>query len=163
MHTTLRLPSVRLACLFLLATLGLFTSCKHKRKLIDVNPEFSRYIDAYTSGTISKKNTIRIQLAGDANTEDAAKVLEIIYPENDAKIYVPLELSGEKGRTVFTATHRNPNAKLFWHIDDEFAGTTERFHQLGLNPPPGKHILTVVDQDGNSVSRRFEILQKEKN
>ncbi len=33
-----------------------------------MNPEFSKYIEAYTSGIVSKKNVIRIQLSSDANT-----------------------------------------------------------------------------------------------
>jgi len=45
----------------------LLTACKHKPKLVEVDPSFSKYIEAYTSGVISKKNTIRIQLAVDAS------------------------------------------------------------------------------------------------
>lgn len=92
---------------------------------------------------------------------ETGKVMEIIYPQADAKIYVPLEVSGEKGRTVFTAAHRKPGIKIFWSIDDQFVGTTQNFHQMGLNPSPGKHILTLVDENGISVSREFEILEKE--
>jgi len=44
----------------------IISSCKRKNKLIEVDPAFSKYIDAYTSGVISKKNTVRIQLATDA-------------------------------------------------------------------------------------------------
>ena len=43
---------------------------------------------------------------------ETGKVMEIIYPQADAKIYVPLELTGEKGRTVFTAAHRRAGAKI---------------------------------------------------
>lgn len=43
-------------------------SCTKKEKLISVDPAFSKYIEAYTSGVISKKSTIRIQLAADAGT-----------------------------------------------------------------------------------------------
>ncbi len=93
---------------------------------------------------------------------ETIKPLDIVYPEQGAKIYVPLELSGDRGKTVFRATHRNGNAKLFWHLDDEYIGTTTQFHQVALNPLPGKHILTVVDENGESVTRNFEILQKEK-
>ena len=93
---------------------------------------------------------------------EPTKVLDIIYPEEAAKIYVPIEITGKKGRTVFTATHKNSNAKLFWHLDDSFIGTTEHYHQLALEPSPGKHSITIVDEDGNSVSRNFEILQSEK-
>jgi penicillin-binding protein 1C len=88
--------------------------------------------------------------------------MDIIYPEEDSKIYVPLEITGEKGRTVFTATHKNANEKIYWHIDENFIGTTEHFHQVAINPLPGKHLLTIVDESGNTVARRFEILAKEK-
>jgi penicillin-binding protein 1C len=91
---------------------------------------------------------------------ETIKPLDIIYPEQDAKIYVPLELTGARGKTVFTATDRNSNAKLFWHLDDAFIGTTTQFHQMAINPSPGKHMLTVIDENGESVSRRFEILQR---
>lgn len=97
---------------------------------------------------------------GCASTE-SGKLIEIIYPQADAKIYVPLEINGERGKTIFTAAHRRAGAKIFWSIDDEFVGTTQNFHQLGLNPSPGKHILTLVDENGVSVSREFEILEKE--
>lgn len=90
------------------------------------------------------------------------KVLDIIYPDEDSKIYVPLEITGEKGKTVFSATHKNANEKLYWHLDDNFIGTTEHFHQMALNPQPGMHLLTIVDESGNTVSRRFEILKKTK-
>ncbi len=94
---------------------------------------------------------------------ETGKVMEIIYPEADAKIYVPFELSGEKGKTIFTAAHRRNGAKIFWSLDDEFIGTTQNFHQIALNPSPGKHIITLVDENGISISRQFEILEKEKN
>ena len=94
---------------------------------------------------------------------ETAKLMEIIYPQADARIYVPLELNGEKGRTVFSAAHRRAGAKIFWSLDDEFIGTTQHFHQMALNPAPGKHLLTLVDENGISISRQFEILVKEMN
>jgi penicillin-binding protein 1C len=93
---------------------------------------------------------------------ETGKLIEIIYPQPDAKIYVPLEINGERGKTVFTAAHRRAGAKIFWSLDDQFIGTTQNFHQLGLNPLPGKHVITLVDENGISVSRQFEILEKEK-
>ena len=43
-------------------------SCKKSDKWIEVDPAFSKYIDAYTTGIVSKTSAIRIQLAGSANT-----------------------------------------------------------------------------------------------
>ncbi len=84
--------------------------------------------------------------------------MELIYPQQDAKIYVPLEINGSRGKTVFTATHRKPGSKIFWHLDDEFVGTTTNYHQMALSPVPGKHLLTIVDENGERVSRQFEII-----
>ncbi len=51
----------------LLSAIFLF-GCKSKPKITSVDPEFSKYIEAYTSGVISKKNTIKIQLTSDVST-----------------------------------------------------------------------------------------------
>ncbi len=91
---------------------------------------------------------------------DAANVLtmDMIYPKDFSRIYVPRELDGERGKTVFEATHRNVQAKIFWHLDNKFIGTTSRNHQFGMAPPPGWHTLTLVDENGEILIRKFEIL-----
>lgn len=94
-------------------------------------------------------------------TPEAGRQMEIIYPEPNARIYVPLEVTGDKGKTVFTATHRNPAAKIFWHLDDTYIGTTIQFHQMALNPSKGFHTITIVDEQGETITRRFEILAKD--
>jgi penicillin-binding protein 1C len=93
---------------------------------------------------------------------DFSRQMEIIYPEQNAVIYVPLELSGEKGKTVFKATHRNFNEKVFWHLDNNYIGTTQQFHQMALNPTKGAHTITIVDQQGETLTQRFQILDKAK-
>ena len=98
----------------------------------------------------------------DCGLSDAGKAIEIIYPIPGAKIYVPLEINGERGRTVFSAAHRRASAKIFWSLDDQFLATTQNFHQVAANPAVGKHLLTLVDETGVSISRAFEIIEKEK-
>ncbi|MES2330606.1 MAG: MG2 domain-containing protein [Bacteroidota bacterium] len=70
MYTTKRrLPLRRTSWYFVLTmtiSLLLLSSCTNKRKPVDVDPAFSKYIEAYTSGVVSKKTTIRIRLAVDA-------------------------------------------------------------------------------------------------
>jgi penicillin-binding protein 1C len=67
------------------------------------------------------------------------------------------------GEAIFTATHRNTNAKIYWHLDNTYIGTTSEFHQMALRPPAGKHTLTLVDEQGEEVQVTFEILQKKDN
>jgi penicillin-binding protein 1C len=97
----------------------------------------------------------------DCENNSALPAMEIIYPEQGMKIYVPFEMSGEKGKTIFTATHRNPKAKIFWSIDDAIIGSTQQVHQVAVSPAPGKHNLTLTDDKGYSISRTFEIIDKE--
>ncbi|UYQ92237.1 penicillin-binding protein 1C [Chitinophaga horti] len=94
--------------------------------------------------------------------DEPGHAMDLIYPRPNARIYVPLELGGERGETVFRATHRNPDAKIFWHLDNAFVNTTANFHQLALRPAPGKHTLTLVDEAGEQVQIQFEILDREK-
>ncbi len=56
---------------FLLVTIVLTIACNKPKKLVQIDPEFSKYIEAYTSGTVSKKSVVRIQLATDASVTHA--------------------------------------------------------------------------------------------
>ncbi|KQC01300.1 penicillin-binding protein 1C [Pedobacter sp. Hv1] len=90
-------------------------------------------------------------------------VMDMIYPKNNAVVYIPVELNGQRGKVILNVAHRNPDAKIYWHIDQEFIGSTQSFHQLAVSPAPGKHTLTLVDEDGNRLVQVFTILDKEKN
>ena len=97
-----------------------------------------------------------------AETRTASKTIQLIYPPRGATIFIPIGLDGQLSRTIFQATHRDPQTRIFWHLDDEFLGTTQDFHELALLPTPGKHTLTLVDSKGTRVVRDFEILEKSK-
>ncbi len=94
------------------------------------------------------------------STNNSVSVMQIIYPKSNAKIYVPKELSGISGKTVFEVAHRQNNAVIYWHIDNNYIGMTNGSHRLSLYPNEGMHVLTLVDNDGNTVQRKFEIISK---
>lgn len=88
--------------------------------------------------------------------------MRMIYPnQNNMKIFVPIELDGTLGKTVFAVAHRKPNTTIYWHLDNEYLGSTETFHEFEMRPEAGKHELTLVDESGNSVNIGFEILDRE--
>ncbi len=89
------------------------------------------------------------------------KYMQLIYPQSFTKIYVPIELSGKTGSTVFEVAHRIAETKIFWYIDDKYIGETKNFHQKSLNPSEGKHKLTLTDENGEQISIDFEIVKKE--
>ncbi|MEM9917859.1 MAG: penicillin-binding protein 1C [Bacteroidota bacterium] len=86
--------------------------------------------------------------------------MQFIYPTKSTKLYVPKDLSGQLSRTVFKIAHREPGKKVHWHLDNTYIGTTVEFHHMELNPTAGKHQLTAVDEEGNRIIRKFEMLQR---
>lgn len=86
--------------------------------------------------------------------------MEIIYPKSQSQIYVPIEIDGSPGRTVFEIAHRVPSTIVYWHMDDTYLGFTKSFHQMALFPPPGKHLLSLVDENGSRIEMSFEIVNK---
>lgn len=81
--------------------------------------------------------------------------MEFIYPENGSVLGIPVQLDGTVRGIVFNLAHRNPDTTVHWHLDNNFVGSTRYIHQLELNPGKGKHTVTAVDADGNSVSIGF--------
>ena len=86
--------------------------------------------------------------------------LDIIYPREGFKVYIPIGESGKQKTCVFKATHKNSNATLFWHMDGNYKGSTEKFHQLSLLPSVGKHVLVVTDNEGETSTVKFEVIGK---
>ena len=69
-----------------------------------------------------------------------------------------IEIDGSLGRVVLEAAHRDPDTTVFWHLDGTYTGETREIHQMELAPPPGRHVLTLVDARGELVERRFTVL-----
>jgi len=86
--------------------------------------------------------------------------MEFIYPAENTKLYVPVELDGSPGSIVFEAAHHNENAIIYWHLDEEYLGLTRQPHQLSIQPKGGKHLLTLVDDQGNVLKKWIRVLKK---
>lgn len=96
----------------------------------------------------------------DCQPVQAVVSMDLIYPKPNARIFIPRDLDGEPGSTIFELAHRNAAATVYWHVDGEFIGSTRKVHHMALNPPYGKHILTLVDEAGETLERQFEIISK---
>lgn len=103
---------------------------------------FYKPLPPYKSGCLSQQET---------------KQMDFIYPKDDAKVFVPIDIDNQKSRVVFEVAHRKPETTIYWHLDGVYIGCTRDIHQMGLDPPKGKHILDLVDENGNVISRKFEV------
>ncbi|MCB0755190.1 MAG: penicillin-binding protein 1C [Flavobacteriales bacterium] len=86
--------------------------------------------------------------------------MAVIYPKENSGIFIPRNLDGTMEKVVFEIAHRQPGNTVHWHLDESFVGTTQFEHSLEISSGAGIHQLTVVDENGESLSWKFEMLEK---
>jgi penicillin-binding protein 1C len=84
--------------------------------------------------------------------------MDLIYPKPNSKIFIPRDLNGLSTQVVFELAHSDPGAVVYWHLDGSFIGTTQGKHNMPLNPPYGEHLLTIVDENGESINHSFSVI-----
>ncbi|HSQ35438.1 MAG TPA: penicillin-binding protein 1C, partial [Candidatus Binatia bacterium] len=92
--------------------------------------------------------------------DSGAQVMSLVYPEPNSAVYIPVDLDGKPGQVVFEAVHRRPETTIYWHIDDDYLTATRQFHQLSVEPGPGRHLLVLIDEDGRRLERPFTVLNR---
>ena len=97
----------------------------------------------------------------DFSVAPSIKKMELLYPLPQAKIYVPVQLNETVGQVVFRAVHRNPNATVYWHLNQSYLANTRNFHELALSPPTGSHVVILVDDQGHRLEGQFTIIGKD--
>ncbi|MGL5636712.1 MAG: penicillin-binding protein 1C [Bacteroidales bacterium] len=95
-----------------------------------------------------------LQNSGSAYLRD--NPIAFIYPSGTGAVILPRQMDGSKGKVILEATHRNSDMTLFWHLDEEFIGTTKTFHQKEVSSESGKHRILLLDEQGNTLSRTIE-------
>ncbi len=85
------------------------------------------------------------------------EVMEFIYPTQGIKIFIPRDQTGQSTRVISEVAHRNPSKKIFWHLDEKYIATTNHIHQIEIEAIAGNHVLTAVDEDGNTIRCGFSI------
>jgi penicillin-binding protein 1C len=82
-------------------------------------------------------------------------VLEILYPRENARLWIPRDLNGELQKVTLRAAHREKESLIYWYLDDRYLGSTQKRHNKACLLSKGRHTLHVVDGDGNAAHIRF--------
>ena len=85
----------------------------------------------------------------------------ILFPEQGARIVIPVEIDGSAGAMIMQAAARDIGTVLYWDIDGVYLGSTQGVHTMTVRPKIGKHVLTVTDSLGARRIRTFEVLDTE--
>lgn len=91
---------------------------------------------------------------------DERQIMEFIYPSSQTKIYIPKSFSGIKNTLVFEAAHLYADKTIYWHLDNKYLGKTKGIHQMKINAEKGIHKIVLTDEDGNAISKRFEVVNR---
>jgi len=86
--------------------------------------------------------------------------LKIIYPNMDAKLFLPRDFDGKTQAVLCKVGHVGTNKRVFWYLDGHFLGTTTESHTLGILFKEGWNQLKVVDENGAEDSRKVYAVTK---
>ena len=89
---------------------------------------------------------------------DEEAPMELIYPRENAGVFIPRTLEGELSRVVFEVSHRKPGTGIHWHLDEQYLGTTRVIHQMELTAKEGMHSLVLVDENGYVLEKQIGVL-----
>lgn len=87
-------------------------------------------------------------------------IMEVLYPERDSRLLIPIELDGSRGKAVVEVAHREREATIHWDLDGTFIGTSQGEHRMAIDPGDGPHILTITDARGRSLRHSFVVVSR---
>ncbi|PWJ43780.1 penicillin-binding protein 1C [Sediminitomix flava] len=95
-----------------------------------------------------------------ANCEqtESKTYFDLIYPSSFRKVHIPLDQEGQLGQVIFEAAHEDVQTQVYWHLDNTYLGVTKATHQMGIQAEKGIHLLTLVDEMGNEIRQKFEVV-----
>lgn len=89
---------------------------------------------------------------------DSEQPMQFIYPQSyHTRVTLPKQLDGTQGVVTFELAHSNSEATVFWHLDGEYLTATRDFHKVSVSPQPGQHTMTVVDEQGHTLSATIRV------
>lgn len=88
--------------------------------------------------------------------KEATQHLRIVFPDKNTLLC--FSQTGNMN-VSFKAMAEAKNTTLYWHIDDNYIGATTNIHELKYELPIGKHVLAVIDENGNEQQTTFSIVK----
>ncbi|MGQ9630446.1 MAG: penicillin-binding protein 1C [bacterium] len=83
--------------------------------------------------------------------------LQIVYPQQDARLWIPRDLDGSLQKVTLRAAHLEKGQLVYWYLDHVFKGTSRERHAMAVDLQRGWHTLEVVDEEGNRDRKRFYV------
>ncbi len=92
---------------------------------------------------------------------NVSEQIELIYPTNLSRVLIPIEMTGDTLQAIFKVSHRNPETKVYWYIDEKYYGFTKDFHEMGFKLKPENYTLNLMDENGYKISKKFKVISND--
>jgi len=155
-------------------------SCSyHKLIHLDESEQFQVNSDCYTVSKMKHKSWFTLppvqswyyrkynsdyspvpEFKSGCNSFRTKDFMELIYPRQSTKLYIPKEIDGSQGKAIFEVAHQISDEIIYWHLDGEFIGQTQQEHQMGIHPKHGWHHFSLLDTQGRELNINFEVISK---
>lgn len=86
--------------------------------------------------------------------------MDFIYPKTNSKIYLTKNFNSEVQPVIFKVAYSQREKQLFWYVDHVYKGATKVFHEKPIIMSAGFHYITVVDEAGNEIGRKIEVVRE---
>jgi len=90
------------------------------------------------------------------------QALKIIYPNPNAKLFLPRDFDGQLQKVVCKAAHHNSDAKIYWYLNEQFVGETCGANKMEMTFQNGWNHITVIDEHGAKDEQRVFATSKNK-
>jgi len=87
-------------------------------------------------------------------------LMDFIYPKTNSKIYLTKNFNSEVQPVIFKVAYSQREKQLFWYVDHVYKGVTKVFHEKPILMSAGFHYITVVDESGNEIGRKVEVVSE---
>lgn len=87
--------------------------------------------------------------------------LKIIYPNMDAKLFIPRDFNGKNQSVVCRVGHSGIGKVVYWYLDDYYLGSTHDEHKMAISFKEGWNTLKVIDEYGaEDLQRVFATMSR---
>jgi len=83
--------------------------------------------------------------------------LQIVYPQENSRLWVPRDFDGNLQKVTMRAAHREKDRTIFWYLDESYAGSSNKITTKALQLTKGWHVLEIIDEVGNRDKTRFYV------
>ncbi|WP_340152161.1 penicillin-binding protein 1C [uncultured Marivirga sp.] len=78
----------------------------------------------------------------------------IIYPNMDAKLFLPVDFNGKLQKVICKVGHTTSVKKVYWYLNEVFLGETDRQHKMAVQFNSGWNELKIVDDLGGEDTQK---------